>query len=440
MMNRSSRNRSGLIAVFLAFLVVALVACGSSATPAGTPEVVAPTADSPPTSTSTASNIDRQNVPPGWTPMGAVAGVDRSARLLEVLGKLPLSFKEEGVWFADYFQARESAGAPQPVSLAEFLALSENERVAYQAANRGLVPGPGLLAAIRGDIREWDKSLGFSNFSVAVAVSTGEISQNIPPIEAAYMTLEYDQAKLRQGLLDMGYVEGSANGVTFYDAPRLTLEMTRSNPLAFIAINSMKRVVLGEGTLATGGVQMIDLVPDMQRASQGDIPSLNDDPAFHALALSLAGPLSAAFLTRSTVLEPEAVSPPRYDKPDEWGDLHQWEAMAMGYGVSDGVPWLAISLFYADPDAAKADAGELTLRMSDYDSAIPLTHPELREEQLAGMPDRPFDSICGPLNATYSGDGNGSTLTMKCGMKDEFGRSIWWAVLLNMRDLGFLLP
>ena len=201
------------------------------------------------------------------------------------------------------------------------------------------------------------------------------MSSWFPGSEAAYMVLEYDQAKLRQGLLDMGYVEGSANGVAYYDAPRSTLDLTRYNPLSFIAGNSMKRVVLGEGTLATGGVQMIDLVPDMQRASQGDIPSLNDDPAFHALALSLGGPLSAALLTRSTVLEPEVVSPPRYEKPDEWGDLHQWEAMAMGYGVSDDVPWLALSLFYPDPDAAEADAGELTLRTSGYDTAIPLPHP-----------------------------------------------------------------
>ena len=372
--------------------------------------------------------------------MDAVPGVDRSARLLDVLAKLPLSFKEEGVWFADYFQARETAGAPQPGSLTEFLALSEDEREAYQAANRGLVLGPGLFAGIRGDIREWDKNLGFSNFSVAVAVNTGETSFGFPPTEAAYMTLEYDQATLRQGLLDMGYVEEAENGVAYYDAPRSTLETTRSNPLSFFAYNSMKRVVLGDGTLAIGGFQVIDLLPDIQRASQGEIPNLGDDAAFRSLALSLGGPLSAALLTRSTVLEPVVAKPPRYEKPDEWGDLHRWEALGMGYGISEGVPWMALSLFYPDRDAASADAGELALRMSDYDSAIPLTHPELREEQLAGMPDHPFDSICGTIDATLWSHENGSTLTMKCDMKDGFGRGIWFSVLLDMRDLGFLLP
>ena len=372
--------------------------------------------------------------------MGTVSGVDLSFRLLEILAKLPQSFKEEGVWFADYFQARELAGAPQPVSLAEFLALSEEEREAYQAAKRGLVPGPGLLAAFRGEVREWDKSLGFSDFSVAVAVNTGETGFGVPPTEAAYMVLEYDQARLRQGLLDMGYVEGSANGVTYYDAPRLTLELTRSNPLAFNAYNTMKRAVLGDGSLAVGGVQVIDLLPDIQRAAQGEIPNLGDDAAFRSLALSLGGPLSAVLLTRSTVLEPEVAKPPQYEKPDEWGDLHQWEALGMGYGISEGVPWMAISLFYPDRDAALADAGELTLRMSDYDSAIPLMYPDLREEALAGSPDRPFDSICGTIDATARRDESGSTLTMRCDMKEEFGRNIWWFGFLDMRDLGFLLP
>ena len=419
MMTRGSRKRSGLIAVCLAILVLGIVACGSSTAPVETPELTAPA---------------------GWDPMGTVVGEHRTSGLLEVLDKLPLSFKEEGVWFTDYFQARELAGAPQPASLTEFLALSEDEREAYQAANRGLILGPGLLGAIRGDIREWDRSLGFSNFSVAVAVSTGEISSEAPPTEAAYMILEYDQERLRQGLLDMGYVEGSKNGVTYYDAPRSTLETTRSNPLSFIAYNSMKRVVLGDGTLAIGGVQMIDLIPDIQSASQGDIPSLNDDAAFRSLALSLGGPLSAALLTRSMVLEPEVAKPPRYEKPENWRDLHQWEALGMGYGISGGVPWLALSLSYPDPDAAEADAGELTLRMSDYDSALRLTHPELREEQLAAMLKRPIDEICGALKAGYSSDGNGSTLTIRCNMKEGIARSAWWSVLLNMRDLGFLLP
>ena len=113
----------------------------------------------------------------------------------------------------------------------------------------------------------------------------------------------------------------------------------------------------------------------------------------------------------------------------------------MGYGISGGVPWFALSLFYPDPDAAKADREELTLRMSGYDSALRFTHPEMREEQLAAMPQQPVDTICGSINAGYRGGGeNGSTLTMRCDVKSQDVANIWWSVLLNMRDLGFLLP
>ena len=112
----------------------------------------------------------------------------------------------------------------------------------------------------------------------------------------------------------------------------------------------------------------------------------------------------------------------------------------MGYGITEGAPWMALSLFYPDRDAAKADAGELTLRMSDYDSALRLTHPELREEQLAAMLKRPIDEICEAFKVGYSSDGNGSTLTIRCNMKEGIARSAWFSVLLDMRDLGFLLP
>ena len=415
---QGSSTRFALAAALVGLLVAA---CGSAAAPTGVPVELGPTV-----------------VPDDPTIMAERD--PRNSRLLKVMEELPLSFKEEGLWFADFGRARELAGVPQPGNLAGFLALSEDEREAYQAATQGLVQGPGLFSSIRQDIREWEQSLGFTQFNVPVAVSTGEINPEAAPKEAAYLIGEFDQVKLRQGLLDMEYIEGSVNGVTYYDAPRSTLESTRSNPLSFIAYNSMKRVVPGEGTLAISGVQLIDLLPSFPAVALGETPSLGDDVAFSEIAASLRNPLSAVLLTRSTVLEPEGVNQPRYEKPEEWGNLHQWEALGMGYGISGGVPGFALSLFYQDPDAAEADWEELTLRMSGYDSAIPLMYPEMREEQLAAMLQQPVDAICGALNAgTRSGE-IGSTLTMRCDVKDRTVANIWWSVMLNMRDLGFLLP
>ena len=416
-LSQGSSTRFALAAALVGLLVAA---CGSAAAPTGVPVELEPTVmpDDP--------TIMAERDP-------------RNSRLLKVMEELPLSFKEEGLWFADFGRARELAGVPQPGNLAGFLALSEDEREAYQAATQGLVQGPGLFSSIQ-DIREWEQSLGFTQFNVVVAVSTGEINPEAPPREAAYLMGEFDQARLRQGLLDMGYIEGSVKGVTYYDAPRSTLESTRSNPLSFIAYNSMKRVVLGEGTLAISGVQSIDLLPSFPGVALGEVPSLDDDVAFSELAALLWNPLSAVLLTRSMVLEPAAARPPRYEKPEDWGDLHQWEALGIGYGISLGVPRLTLALFYPDRDAAEADWEELTLRMSGYDSAIPLMYPEMPAEQLALMPMQPVDAICEALNAGTRSGGFGSILTMRCDIKDQAIANIWWSQLLNMRDLGFLLP
>jgi len=202
----------------------------------------------------------------------------------------------------------------------------------------------------------------------------------------------------------------------------------------------MNRVVLAEETIAYAGAQLVDLIATIPGVAQEDAPSLGDDPAFYEIGETLRNPLSAALLTRSMVLGPDAARPPRYDKPEEWGVLHRWEALGIGYGISGGTPQLTLSLFYLDSDAAEADAEELTLRMSDYDTAAALMYPEMGEAQLAAMIQQPVDTICGALNSGYRSGEFGSILSMRCDVEDTVFANIWWSVLLNMRDLGFLLP
>ena len=410
--------KPGLIAILVGLL---MTACGSADPPTSVP------VESEPTTLPGDPAIYAERDP-------------RNSRLLQIMEDLPPAFKDEGVWFTDYARSRELAGAPPPSTLAEYLAMSEEESQAVAVAMRGLAMGPGLFASIRDSVAEWDQRLGFSQFAVSVAVNTGESNPEIPPREAAYMLLEYDQEKFRQGLIDLGYVEGSMNGVTYYDAPRSTLEKTRSDPMSFVAYLSMNRVILAEETLAYAGTKLVDLLPAIPGVGPGDAPTLSDDAAFYEIAASLRNPVSAALLTRSMVLQPEAARPPRYEKPENWGNLHQWEALGMGFGVSGGVPRFALSLFYPDPDAAKADAQELVLRMAHYDSAIPLMYPEMGEVQLAAMPKQPIDEMCGELNGGYQSGETSSTLTVRCDVTDPARASIWWSVLLNMRDLGFLLP
>jgi hypothetical protein len=76
----------------------------------------------------------------------------------------------------------------------------------------------------------------------------------------------------------------------------------------------------------------------------------------------------------------------RGPKPEDWGDIHHWEALGAGFTRVDGDPWWAISLFYPDPEAAAADAGEILDRMQGHETAIPHISPTMSAEGLARLP------------------------------------------------------
>jgi hypothetical protein len=118
----------------------------------------------------------------------------------------------------------------------------------------------------------------------------------------------------------------------------------------------MNRAFLDDGVLAAG--PDTEPIVDVVGAAAGNTPVLADDPGFSRLAVSLRQPLSAALLSREAVLEPEEFARKLvYEKPAEWGDLHQWEALGAGYSVIEGSPWWAISVFYPDPEAAGSGCG-----------------------------------------------------------------------------------
>ena len=119
-----------------------------------------------------------------------------------------------------------------------------------------------------------------------------------------------------------------------------------------------------------------------------------------SLAEVLEDSLSAVILTRHTLLEPEVALRVVYDKPPEWGTLHEWQAFGSGFGrETDGSGWWVFSLFYSDTEAADADQPELLDRVRGYTSAIALPGA-----------DPPFDS-CGEFTSEVRKLPSGSILT-----------------------------
>ena len=161
--------------------------------------------------------------------------------------------------------------------------------------------------------------------------------------------------------------------------------------------------------------------------------SLAEDYAISSIALALDDPLSAGLFTRDAIMDPEiglAAGFAQFEKPAEWGTLHEWSDMGAGYGRDAEGEWWIISVFYPDQDAADADADELIERMWGYDTAL---------VELAGrvLPPQPIDRSCSELTAETRQHEEGSTLSIRCEMIEDGATAL---SLVDFRDLGFLLP
>jgi hypothetical protein len=129
---------------------------------------------------------------------------------------------------------------------------------------------------------------------------------------------------------------------------------------------------------------------------------------------------------------------PQFRRQETWGVLHEWETVGFGFGRDgDGGGWYAISLYYPDPEAAEADVAELVHRMETYETTV---WDDLVQR---GWPKHPFQgheivSVC------YASRKDGSTLTIRYRPEgtasDGTQSSGMWFTMVNMRDLGFLVP
>ena len=352
--------------------------------------------------------------------------LEPSAGLLAKLSLIPAQFKDQGVWYGNLGLALEMAGVQAPRNRHD-LTQSDSARDSYSDARRGIVLAPGFLGAVFSN-QEWEEVFGFNGYEVAQAVSFGETSSW--PLSAAYLEGDFDDNAIRQKLVDLGYEEIEAFGRAYFSIRDDNAWGSFASPDA-IAGGAMNRVyVSGAALIASPATEF---VTGMLAAWANESPSLADDAAFSNIALALGDPLSAGLLTREAILNHEtdgSVVLSQYEKPAEWGTLHEWSDMGASYGRSEEGQWWVVSLFYSRPGEAVADADELIQRMRGYDTAL----TELVER---GWPQRPIDQACSQLNAVIQQRENGSTLSIRCTMSEDGPTALQ---LVDLRDLGFLLP
>ncbi len=346
-----------------------------------------------------------------------------SSPLVRALERLPQDFKEKGVWFGDAGRALAIAGWPGPLGEEELQALERSEREAYLWATGGIVLDITIAARPQ---EEWEDTFGFNLSDITLSVRTGEYSTY--PHGVALLEGTFESDIIRQRLQDLGYKEESAAGRTYYTI-RGDREMDYDDPGSRLAMNQMNRVFVEDGVLIRAGAT--DEMVGILEAWAGHTPSLAGDAAFASLAAALGDPVSAVLLTSTAVLESEWLEPPpEYRKQPGWGVLHEWDALGVGYEMTeDGGRSFVFSLFYADPDAAASDGDELVRRMEGYETAI----------QSRESPTYPIAESCESLSWSQAEAEGGSTLTVRCTLKADTS-GLRWIELVEVRDLGFLPP
>ena len=425
-------------------MTIIFAACGATATPAPTTSLQdapsalgrGPISTREPTPTSTLTEKLTTLPSPTLAPecVGVKTTTDtatiKTSSLLEVLEMFPLSLKDEGLWYGDLRKNLAEAGAPIPRTLEELFCLDTEDREKYESAFAGRMVGitlTGLLARMRSYALQWPEVFGFDFPQVSLSTSfTGTWSPRGP----SYLEGTFDADEVRRNLLGLGYQEEEHAGRAYYST-RQDYGQNLRDPGGRLSLSSMNRVYITDDILiAASYTEFMRKVFD---AMDGTEASLADDPAFFSLSLAMKDPLAAVLLTRSAYLDPEGSEGLFYEtfeKPAEWGELHQWEALGAGYRrQADSTERITFALFYSDPDAAKSDEAELLGRMLDYT----LEH----QGGAPGESVKPFMLWCDSLTADAQAQESGSTLSITCNNASSSG---FWGAMVAFQGLGFLSP
>jgi hypothetical protein len=349
-------------------------------------------------------------------------GLDyEGSELHRLLASFPLSFGSEGIWFSNIGQALDVAGVPSPGSAEEFRSWPEDEREQYREALGGIF-GSRLFVVMR-QTPKWSDALGFSEFQVDAAISTGPI--DTWPFATSFHTGRFDADVVDGRLGALGYRVESSGTWDFHSVDDDVLREQRASPVGSALYQSRaKRIFVADDVL----VSSPDTDPMVQVLSthDGQSSSLDQAESFSRVALEIADPLRAVILTREMVLESEETPPLDYDPPPSWVSLQEWDLFGAAYGRTADVVTNHIVLHYPQPEWAELDAAELPRRVEHF----------LEELER----DRPVREFCQSWESAVTAYDTGSVLTVTCEtpVADAVGAGV--VELVSPRVLGFLAP
>jgi len=347
-----------------------------------------------------------------------------------MLGFVPYSFLEEhDIWFNNPGKAKQLHGFEDITSWEAVVNIPDEERQSWADAIREL-----NISSVTGlkSTSEWIQVFGFDSMMASRSVFV----EMPPPGVFSIMEGDFDEDLIIGKLQELGYEETKHGSYTYHKIFG-DYNLNLDSKVTRIAMASMNRVAVLDDTIITAPAT--DIITGILDAMAGDVNAVIDNAACRALADSMGEVLAAGIITPDRVLDrfPGSTNMPpfNFSIPEDWGLLHQYDMVGMGYKDDGEERFWVISLYYSDTEAASADAGELVKRMEGYAFSRSMGEFGGIEQKIA-RPLTDWVEVGEPAVRQYP---SGSTLTVEC-RYHETGAGSWLFIVTLTRDLLFLVP
>jgi hypothetical protein len=376
---------------------------------------------------------------PGCASPSGVEGASSTSELTPVntefgrmLGYVPHSFLEEkDICFENQAKAKQIYNLENIDSVEKLMSLSEQ----YLASEEGPPESiKGFLAGLGGYIPRWriwqlQPLIGFDGMQVDRLVYAGGLF----PGSFSIAEGSFDEELIRSKLVEQGYAAANYGPYSYFGI-RADNQMDLASDLGSLVLSSMNRIAILDDTVIIAPAT--EYVTDVFEAMSGNEGTLMDNPACRALVYSLGDVTSGVILTPDRVLTGgnDSDTPTFYfEIPSDWGSLHQYDLLGMGYRDNGSEQYWDISLYYSDIEAARADGPEMVKRMKSYSFYTWVEN----SANYQGVPLTSRYTVGEPVVKEYK---NGAVLTISCRPVDRILLVSDMTGSRGFRDLLFLVP
>jgi len=347
--------------------------------------------------------------------------IHATTELGRMLGFVPYSFLEEhDIWFGDPGAAKELHGLEHLNSLEALEQLPLEERREAMGKIGGI-----YVPQATGNYYRLASVIGFDSFMINRAV----FNDTPPPWGFSVIEGNFDEALIAAKLTEQGYEKAEYGPYTYYWKNE-DMAIHMGSEISRQVLAQLNRVAVLDNTLVIAPAT--DIMTGVLDSMTHDATSVYTIPSCRAVADSLGDALAAVFITPDRVLKltPSQDAPPfHFPAAREWGKLHKYDMVGIGYRDDGQDRYWDICLHYIFDEDAKADANELVSRLNSY-----MLNTQI--EQLESVPLTSKWEVGEPVITEYP---IGVTLTVHCRyLPETTGSSSLFTLVVQGRDFLFL--